>query len=231
MPLKTVRESSNSKTGPIAVTYRAGCASTYGTCPSGCGLHPSADQGAQEIDQEYMAALLDAVPAGGQAWTYSHFAPELLPKPAPGKTVINVSADTPDQAVHAWGLGLPVTVTAPVGANLARPVVYKGVRFVQCPEQSGHVSSCQTCGNGRPLCARSERDYIIVFAAHGTGARRVGTDQAGGCYAASGHVAIQWHKTRTAGPTNDAQQLREFAASLPAGSLLRHHVAGDVGRA
>jgi hypothetical protein len=125
MPLKTVRESSNSKTGPIAVTYRAGCASTYGTCPSSCGLHPSADQGAQEIDQEYMAALLDAVPAGGQAWTYSHFAPELLPKPAPGKTVINVSADTPDQAVHAWGLGLPVTVTAPVGANLARPVVIR----------------------------------------------------------------------------------------------------------
>jgi hypothetical protein len=143
MPLKTVRESSNSKTGPIAVTYRAGCASTYGTCPSSCRLHPSADQGAQEIDQEYMAALLDAVPAGGQAWTYSHFAPELLPKPAPGKTVINVSADTPDQAVHAWGLGLPVTVTAPVGANLARPVVYKGVRFVQCPEQSGHVASCR----------------------------------------------------------------------------------------
>ncbi len=86
MPLKTVRQSSNSKTGPIAVTYRAGCASTYGTCPSSCGLHPSADQGAQEIDQEYMAALLDAVPAGGQAWTYSHFAPELLPKPAPACT-------------------------------------------------------------------------------------------------------------------------------------------------
>jgi hypothetical protein len=81
-------------------------------------------------------------------------------------------------------------------------------------------------------CApEAERDYVIVFAAHGTGARRVGTDQAGGCYAASGHVAIQWHKTRTAEPTNDAQQLREFAASLPAGSLLRHHVAGDVGRA
>jgi hypothetical protein len=229
--LKTVTVSSNSKTGPIAVTYRAGSCSTYGTCPKSCGLHPAADQGAARIDKAYLAALLDAVPPGGQAWTYSHFAPELLPKPQQGKTVINASCDTPDQAVYAWGLGLPVTVTAPQGADLARPVTYKGVRFVQCPEQSGHVESCAKCGNGRPLCARSERDYVIVFAAHGTGARRVATDQAGGCYAASGHVAIQWHKTRTAGAANDAELLRSFAQSLAPGSLLRHHVAGDIGRA
>jgi hypothetical protein len=228
--LKTVTVSSNSKTGPIAVTYRAGSCSTYGTCPKSCGLHPAADQGAARIDKAYLAALLDAVPPGGQAWTYSHFAPELLPKPQQGKTVINASCDTPDQAVYAWGLGLPVTVTAPQGADLARPVTYKGVRFVQCPEQSGHVESCAKCGNGRPLCARSERDYVIVFAAHGTGARRVATDQAGGCYAASGHVAIQWHKTRTAGAANDAELLRSFAQSLAPRSLLRHHVAGDIGR-
>jgi hypothetical protein len=228
--LKTVTVSSNSKTGPIAVTYRAGSCSTYGTCPKSCGLHPAADQGAARIDKAYLAALLDAVPPGGQAWTYSHFAPELLPKPQQGKTVINASCDTPDQAVHAWGLGLPVTVTAPQGADLARPVTYKGVRFVQCPEQSGHVESCAKCGNGRPLCARAERDYIIVFSAHGQGARKVATEERGGCYAAGGHVAIQWHKTRTAGAANDAELLRTFAQSLAPGSLLRHHVAGDIGR-
>jgi len=228
--LKTVTVSSNSKTGPIAVTYRAGSCSTYGTCPKSCGLHPAADQGAARIDKAYLAALLDAVPPGGQAWTYSHFAPELLPKPQQGKTVINASCDTPDQAVHAWGLGLPVTVTAPQGADLARPVTYKGVRFVQCPEQSGHVESCAKCGNGRPLCARAERDYIIVFSAHGQGARKVATEEKGGCYAAGGHVAIQWHKTRTAGAANDAELLRTFAQSLAPGSLLRHHVAGDIGR-
>ena len=228
--LKTVAVSGNSKTGPIAVTYRAGSCSTYGTCPKSCGLHPAADQGAARIDKAYLAALLDAVPPGGQAWTYSHFAPELLPKPQQGKTVINASCDTPDQAVHAWSLGLPVTVTAPQGADLARPVTYKGVRFVQCPEQSGHVESCAKCGNGRPLCARAERDYIIVFSAHGQGARKVATEEKGGCYAAGGHVAIQWHKTRTAGAANDAELLRTFAQSLAPGSLLRHHVAGDIGR-
>jgi hypothetical protein len=57
----------------------------------------------------------------------------------------------------------------------------------------------------------------------------VGTDAAGGCYAASGPVAIQWHKTRTTGAPNDAAALREFVRTLPHGSFLRHHIAGDCG--
>jgi hypothetical protein len=229
--LKTVKTSSNSKTGPIAVTYRAGSCSTYGTCPSTCGLHPAPEQGAPAIDTDYLQALLAAVPPEGQAWTYSHFSPELLPIAGPGQTVINASCDTPDQAVHAWGLGRPVTVTAPAAAVLNGPVVYRGVKFIQCPEQTGHVSSCMACGNGRPLCARKDRDYVIVFKAHGTGARKVATDKTGGCYAASGHVAIQWHATRKAPAVmTDGQQLLQFTQALPAGSLLRHHVAGDIGR-
>jgi len=230
--LKTVPVSGNNKTGPIAVTYRSGQGSTYGTCPSSCALHPAPATGTGEIDQDYVAALLQAVPENGQAWTYSHFAPELLPIAGPGQTVINASCDTPDQAVHAWGLGRPATVTAPINAQLLGPVVYRGIRFIQCPEQTGHTASCMTCGNGRPLCARAERDYIIVFKAHGTGARRVATDQQGGCYAASGHVAIQWHATRTAAPAAEPepQQLLRFSRALPPGALLRHHVAGDIGR-
>ena len=73
----------------------------------------------------------------------------------------------------------------------------------------------------------------MVVVAHGTGARLVGQAEPGGCYAASGPTAIQWHGTRRAAelaPANDADQLRAFARSLPPGSLLRHHVAGDIGR-
>jgi hypothetical protein len=29
---------------------------------------------------------------------------------------------------------------------------------------------------------------------------------------------------------SDGQQLLQFAQALPAGSLLRHHIAGDIGR-
>jgi hypothetical protein len=44
-------------------------------------------------------------------------------------------------------------------------------------------------------------------------------------------VAIQWRATKTKGAPNDAEAVRAFARSLPAGSMLRHHVVGDMGRA
>ena len=233
MPLKTVPISSNRKTGPIPVTYRAGCRSTYGTCPASCELHPNPETGTREIDTDYMAALLDAVPRNGQAWTYSHFPAELLPVAGPGQTVVNASCDTMDQAVAAWSIGRPAVVAAPAGTVWDGGVEYKGVRFVRCPAELAENFTCAQCGNGRPLCARADRDYVVVFVAHGTGARLVGQAEPGGCYAASGPTAIQWHGTRRAAelaPANDADQLRAFARSLPPGSLLRHHVAGDIGR-
>ena len=54
--LKTVAVSANRKTGPIAVTYRAGEHQTYATCPKSCALHPDGGNGAELIDAEYLAA-------------------------------------------------------------------------------------------------------------------------------------------------------------------------------
>lgn len=228
--LKTVRVSANSKTGPIAVTYRAGARGTYDTCPKSCQLHPMPSTGADEIDAEYLAALRAAVPRNGIAWTYSHFAAASLPVAAPGETVINASCDDMDSAVAAWSIGRPAVAAAPAGTEWAGGVEYKGVKFVQCPAEKSEGFTCMQCGNGRPLCARPERDYVIVFVAHGAGKNKVGMAEAGGCYAAAGHVAIQWHGTRKNGAANDAAALLEFAKSLPPGSMLRHHVAGDIGK-
>ena len=228
--LKTVQTSSNKKTGPIAVTYRAGGRDTFNTCPKTCQLHPRPETGAVKIDADYLAALLAAVPRGGQAWTYSHFPAELLPVAAPGQTVINASCDTMAAAVAAVKIGRPAVVAAPAGTEWAGGVEYKGVQFVRCPAELAESFTCQQCGGGRPLCARPERDFVIVFVAHGPMARKVGRDTAGGCYATTGPVAIQWHKTRTAGAPDDAAELLRFARSLAPGSMLRHHVAGDLGR-
>ena len=225
--LKTVPISGNRKTGPIAVTYRSGEHQTYGTCPKTCGLHPKSETGANNIDSEYLRALSDAVPRNGQAWTYSHFAADALPLPAEGKTVINASCDTTAEAVRAYSLGRPAVYAAP--ENTQWPQLIEGVRFVRCPAELSDSFTCQQCGNGRPLCAQPNRDYVVVFVAHGTGKKRVGTG-GGGCYAASGPTAIQWHGTKKTGAANDAEALRAFARSLPPGSLLRHHVAGDIGR-
>lgn len=225
--LKTVKVSANAKTGAIAVTYRAGVHETFGTCPKTCALHPKNQTGTAEIDSEYLAALIDAVPRNGVAWTYSHFPADKLPLPAAGKTVINASCDSPREAIRAFALGRPAVYAAPLDTTW--PKTLKGVKFIRCPAELSDTFTCQQCGNGQPLCARPNRDYVIVFVAHGTAKKRVGTGT-GGCYAANGHAAIQWHGTRKTGAANDAEALRQFARALPAGSMLRHHVAGDIGR-
>lgn len=227
--LKTVRQSANSKTGPIAVTYRAGAVSMYGTCPAMCPLNPAPAAGAAVIDRGYLAALRRAVPRNGRAWTYSHFPAEKLPMPAAGETVINFSADTLKSAMRARRLGRAVTLTIPAGAPI--PERAEGTRFVRCPAEVSDSITCSNCGNGEPLCARGDRDFVVVFTAHGSQARLVGADVAGGCYGSGGHVAMQWRATSQKGAPDDAAALESFAASLPPGSFLRHHVVGDIGRA
>lgn len=110
--LKTVKISGNKKTGPIAVTYRAGGHNVFGTCPKTCALNPQGDHAADLIDAGYLQALRQAVPRNGQAWTYSHFPAELLPVPAPGETVINASCDTMADALAAVRAGRPAVVAA-----------------------------------------------------------------------------------------------------------------------
>lgn len=225
--LKTVPVSSNRKTGPIAVTYRSGVHETYGTCPKSCQLHPKNSTGTEAVDEEYLQALSDAVPRNGIAWSYSHFPAEVLPKPKAGKTVINASCDSMEEAAHAVSLGRPAVLAAPVGTQWPKQV--NDVRFIRCPAELADNFTCRQCGNGKPLCARPDRDFVVVFVAHGTGAKKVGTGE-GGCYAASGPTAIQWHGTKKKGLADDAKALKAFARSLPPGSMLRHHVAGDIGR-
>lgn len=228
--LKTIPVTSNRKTGPIATTYRSGVHETYGTCPRSCKLHPKSETGTALVDTEYLAAVSDAVPRGGQAWTYSHFPAEALPTPKLGKTVFNASCDTVAEAVRTVELGRPAVYAAPVSEAESFPRTVHGVRFVRCPADLSESFTCAQCGGGRPLCAQGDRDYVVVFVAHGSGAKRVGTDQGGGCYAAGGPTAIAWHGTKKNGHQNDAEAVRAFARSLPPGSLLRHHVAGDIGR-
>jgi hypothetical protein len=225
--LKTIDKSSNSKTGPIAVTYRAGSQSCFGTCPGTCSLNPEKKSGASEIDNDYLHALRRAVPRNGQAFTYTHFDYHRIPAWVPGETVINYSADTLGDAIRAHQAGRPTVLTAPVGMDYPRKV--ETVKIVTCPAELRHEVQCANCGNGRPLCARADRDFIVLFHAHGTQAKRVGTDT-GGCYGSGGHVRVHWNKTMQQAPSNDAETLRKWARSLPPGSIIRHHVVGDIGR-
>lgn len=113
------------------------------------------------------------------AWTYTHHLP------TPGNVaairamlaaglVVNLSASSPGEAFELMAAhpGVPVATVTPGDA----PRVMRdrdGRRIVTCPaESSGRKITCQTCGNGRPLCARADRDYAIGFPVHGSQAGR-----------------------------------------------------------
>ena len=227
--LKTVIKSSNGKTGPISVTYRAGEHETFATCPKTCALNPKAEHGGDLIDVEYMEAVKHAVPDNGIAWLYSHFPAESLPRWEPGQSVFNASCDSIAEAKHAVSLDIPAVFVAPADTAEQWPLNVDGTRFVRCPAELSDNFTCNDCGHGMPLCARASRDYVVVFVAHGTGKAKVGSEDGGGCYAANGHVAMQWHATRKKGKPDDAKAIVDFAKQLPRGSKLRHHIAGDLG--
>lgn len=230
--LKTVAKSSNKKLGNCAATYRAGEHDVYGTCPNTCELKPNSSVGSEEINREYLQAVLEGVPRDGVAWTYTHFWHSEIPKSVQGQTCINISTDSKAEAESVLGFGYPVVVVVP-SSDDAKVDKINDIRFVRCPAEYNSDITCFNCGGDTPLCARSERDYVIKFTAHGNQAKKImmrveGSTETGGCYGNSGPVRLQWEKSK--GSTqNDAQTLREFVASLPRGTKLRHHVVGDLG--
>lgn len=228
--LKTISRSSNRKLGGCAATYRSGTRNVFGTCPNSCRLKPRSGTGTSTVDQEYLEAVLDAVPKGGIGWTYSHFGPESIPLPQPQKTVINLSADSVEQALYYKSLGYPTVVAVPASQS-DKVDRHEETRFIRCPAEYNDKVDCNNCGSGTPLCARADRDYVIKFTAHGAQSKLVGDEERdGGCYGTSGPVAIHWHKTRSqTQQASDAEVLREWIRSLPYGTKVRHHVVGDVG--
>ena len=94
--LKTVELSTAKKTSGCAVTYRAGSANKFDTCPASCKLNPSGRGcGAGQVDHDYLDAVLDAKPKRGHSFGYSHFDPLFWAhKLRAGKTVLNYSADS-----------------------------------------------------------------------------------------------------------------------------------------
>lgn len=232
--LKTVEISRAKKTKGIAVTYRAGSGEKYATCPSDCKMNCSG-KGANKLDDKYLDALLDAVPRKGVSFTYSHFDPNVYgwgKKLKEGKTVINFSTESPLAAAASIYNGVPSVV-------VVRDDYWQGSKtqsapfnttVVRCPAEYRDIS-CAQCGNGDPLCARLDRNFIIGFTAHGPSKKKAADlETRGGCYADAGNCRIWWNETANGEQEEtDAEKITRFAKSLPPRSIIRHHVAGDIG--
>jgi hypothetical protein len=229
---KGVEISRATKTKGIAVTYRAG-PNKYDTCPNTCKLKPVGEAGTNKIDREYEKAIRDNVPRSGYSWLYTHFPPSkwsyIYRK---GKAVFNFSADNLRQVKASLKKNAPTVLV--VGSNFwsrssnSKRHYFEGVGLgVRCPAEYNKKLNCQNCGSGRPLCARPERNYFILFTDHSA-------KKDFSCYAGQKRVNLHWSRLASfAGLksvfSSDAVQLKNFVKSLPPRSLLRHHVAGDIG--
>jgi len=106
-----------------------------------------------------------------------------------------------------------------------------GALIVRCPAETIAGFSCADCGNGDPLCARLERTFAVGFTAHGASKKKAANpDEAGGCYASGGNVALHWTATAAQDQDEtDGDKLRRFVSGLPPRTIIRHHIAGDIG--
>lgn len=238
--LITAELSQAKKTKGCAVTYRAAGKNIFGTCPPSCPLMSAGGTGSAHVDDTYLKAVLSAVPYRGQAFTYTHYPirqwgkqwedHQISGKPT---TVVNYSADSMIELRSNWEYHqVPMVVAVPLGCLEPDWKVhwYGTLRIVRCPAEYMPIG-CRECGGGVPLCARPHRDYAIGFTAHGSEAAKVGLSSPGGCYAAGGHVGLHWRKlAEKQAQRPDGELLRAFADYLPPGTVLRHHVAGDLGR-
>ena len=147
------------------------------------------------------------------------------------ETIINQSTDTIKDALESFKANKETVYTAP--ATMTDKVDnIDGVKLVRCPAEYNEKINCRNCGSGKPLCARLKRNYIIKFVAHGNQKKKIGVqDFKGGCYANSGHTRFAWQDTkkRNASSYSDAERLTGWVKTLPHGTFIRHHIAGDIG--
>mgnify|MGYP003639654040 FL=1 len=225
--------SQGTKTKGCATTYRSGEGNAYATCPNTCPLKPDDWKGSDDFDLDYMTALSKAVPKGGWSWTYSHFMPmlwkHLLGK---GKTVINASASSKDQAAQYMKQGIPTVLDVP--PDTPKNFVHEGVQFNVCPAVLSKKMTCNNCGGLKgPLCARLERNYVITFPWHGTvGAlRKMVSKGKGICYGNGYRVKHTWNKfaDKPKQHLSDGEKLLAEVKLLPYYTRLRHHIVGDGG--
>ncbi len=234
--IKCIYPTQARKLGLIAATYRSGALSIFNSCPKSCPLLPQhhRNEGTSILDLNYLNTERQAIPRNGMAWSYTSFPPVPILRNTNTKlSTLNISTVDTFHAAQYTKNNYDVTYTAPA-TDTQWPRRIHDTLFIRCPAEINKNISCNRCGNGRPLCARQKRNYVIVFTAHGKHKKAVAT-KTGGCYAANFPCAIQWKSTRDGtGPTTwseskDPERLIVWAQSLPPRTLLRHRVAGDLG--
>lgn len=84
---------------------------------------------------------------------------------------VNASCDNLQQVDTVMHLGIPAATILPeVSGKVTHTPA--GNKVVTCPATYNDKVQCANCGSGKPLCARSDRDYAIGFPVHGVGKKK-----------------------------------------------------------
>jgi hypothetical protein len=136
------------------------------------------------IRADLVRKLVDAIRAANlkAAWTYTHHLRTRSNLAAIRSAIrrgftVNLSTEVRSEASRFAKRGLPVVCIVPEGT----PAKFEqdGVTFRQCPATfEGSPTQCASCGGGTPLCARSDRSFVITFPVHG-GRAKVATTACG----------------------------------------------------
>lgn len=120
-------------------------------------------------DIDYLLAIAAACdPVGVKPYGYTHtwraMSREDVDRVRASGYALNASCETTEdvQAAHALGLD-PVLVND----NISEGTRIAGRKVITCPEQTGRVPDCASCG----ICATTDRRNVIRFTVHGTAKR------------------------------------------------------------
>lgn len=132
---------------------------------------PKAADGSDTIDAGALGAIVQAQ-KGKRGFTYTHYPLSAsnratIERAIQGGFTINISTESPQQALQAYRQGLPaVTVVTPDFQSCD----IEGVRFAVCPAELPESSvTCANCG----VCQKADRKSIICFPAHGVSKKKV----------------------------------------------------------
>ena len=220
MQVRFTKVSSNTKTGPIAVsmTESKSCPDTCALKQNGCYAKTSfvgiqwrqLDKGTHGIEWDEFISQLSSLPYGSifrhnvagdlphdngnvnaamvlsltlalnrkTGFTYTHHdiidnANNLSIIKSANKRgfTINVSCDNLNQVDQVMALGVPAATILPEVSDKLT-CTPDGNKVVTCPATYNDKIQCSNCGNGKPLCARSDRTYAIGFPVHGAGKKK-----------------------------------------------------------
>lgn len=128
------------------------------------------------IDADKLEQLAEAS-AHTKGWSYTHKPlteanVAAIKRAAELGFTVNASANRPDEVDGIMDQGLPTVTVLPSDFQGKVMRTGKGRQIVRCPATYRDDVTCATCGTGRPLCQRAERNYAIGFPSHGTRKRK-----------------------------------------------------------